>query len=243
MRERDDRRLGGDRLRGNDRPVSASRILRVAELDLVVGRTGLGVRTRAPRTKSARIGSGGARSSRACSTAACCLMFRHAFETRADGATRLARPAISRPAFADFLAWRDFGFPTKASATASRWPRCRAPTAPSCSAKWPRTPPTPARSISPPARPTCRTCSSDRVDLAASVTRELEEETGIRADETEYDASWVVVYAPPRIACMKIMRPPRPPRRARRASRRSSRRETEPRTRAHAYRARAWRSR
>jgi 8-oxo-dGTP pyrophosphatase MutT (NUDIX family) len=46
----------------------------------------------------------------------------------------------------------------------------------------------------------------ERVDLEASVTRELEEETGIPASETTYDTRWIVVDAPPRVACMKIMR-------------------------------------
>ena len=45
-----------------------------------------------------------------------------------------------------------------------------------------------------------------RVDLFASVKRELEEETGISAAETEFDNSWTVVYDPPLIACMKVMR-------------------------------------
>ena len=45
-----------------------------------------------------------------------------------------------------------------------------------------------------------------RVDLLASVKRELEEETGISASETDFDDSWTVVYQPPLVACMKIMR-------------------------------------
>ena len=45
-----------------------------------------------------------------------------------------------------------------------------------------------------------------KVDLAASALRELEEETGIAADEVAFAPGWTVVYAPPRIACLKLMR-------------------------------------
>lgn len=45
-----------------------------------------------------------------------------------------------------------------------------------------------------------------KVDLLASAERELAEETGIAADEAAIAPDWIVVYAPPRIACMKIMR-------------------------------------
>jgi 8-oxo-dGTP pyrophosphatase MutT (NUDIX family) len=45
-----------------------------------------------------------------------------------------------------------------------------------------------------------------RVDLAASVRRELREETGISADEVAMAPDWTIVWEPPRIACMKVMR-------------------------------------
>ena len=44
-----------------------------------------------------------------------------------------------------------------------------------------------------------------RVDLEASVRRELLEETGMEADETAMAAGWTLVFAPQRIACMKLM--------------------------------------
>lgn len=48
----------------------------------------------------------------------------------------------------------------------------------------------------------------DRVDLAGSVLRELEEETGIAAHEVSVDPGWTIVFESGRIACMKIVRSP-----------------------------------
>ena len=44
-----------------------------------------------------------------------------------------------------------------------------------------------------------------KVDLDASARRELLEETGIAADEAAIRRGWTVVFAPRRIACMKLM--------------------------------------
>ena len=44
-----------------------------------------------------------------------------------------------------------------------------------------------------------------RVDLDASARRELFEETGVRAEETIIGATWKVVFAGWRIACIKPM--------------------------------------
>jgi len=44
-----------------------------------------------------------------------------------------------------------------------------------------------------------------RVDLEASVRRELFEETGMEAGETTMATGWTLMFAPLRIACMKLM--------------------------------------
>jgi 8-oxo-dGTP pyrophosphatase MutT (NUDIX family) len=49
-----------------------------------------------------------------------------------------------------------------------------------------------------------------QVDLAASVLRELTEETGLTPDELTIDPDWLVVDAGPYNACMKLMRSPLP---------------------------------
>ncbi|MFN3892285.1 MAG: NUDIX hydrolase [Beijerinckiaceae bacterium] len=47
-----------------------------------------------------------------------------------------------------------------------------------------------------------------RVDLAGSVLRELEEETGIGPREVSVDPGWTIVFESGRIACLKIVRSP-----------------------------------
>lgn len=44
------------------------------------------------------------------------------------------------------------------------------------------------------------------VDLAGSVLRELEEETGLTPDDVSVEAGWTLVFEGPRVACMKIVR-------------------------------------
>ena len=50
----------------------------------------------------------------------------------------------------------------------------------------------------------------NRVDLEASVRRELFEETGIEASETIMASGWTLALTPQRIACMKLMTLPLP---------------------------------
>jgi len=47
-----------------------------------------------------------------------------------------------------------------------------------------------------------------RVDLEQSARRELKEETGLSAEECAVGSAWTVVFAGPKIACMKPMRLP-----------------------------------
>jgi hypothetical protein len=133
------------------------------------------------------------------------LMFRHEFVTRADGALAL-RGAYFETAYSNFLVWRDFGFPgeplcncfsmaaLRTSDGAFLLGEMNAHTANAGQIYFAAGTPDPSDVF------------DGRVDLTASVTRELEEETGISATETVFDESWIVVHAPPRIACMKVMR-------------------------------------
>ncbi len=133
------------------------------------------------------------------------LMARYGFETRADG-TIAMNGSYFETDFAAFLAWRDFGFSDagvcngfsmaalQGSDGAFLLGEMSAHTASAGSIYFAA------------GTPDRQDVFGERLDLAASVRRELEEETGIAASETTYSANWIVVDAPPRVACMKIMR-------------------------------------
>ena len=133
------------------------------------------------------------------------LLGRHAFATRADGA-EVFRGAYFETDYAAFLAWRDFGFPGSqvsngfsmaalvGSDGAFLLGEMAAHTANAGAIYFPAGTPDP------------KDVFAGRVDLTASATRELFEETGLDTHEVAYGPAWTLVYAPPRIACMKIMR-------------------------------------
>jgi 8-oxo-dGTP pyrophosphatase MutT (NUDIX family) len=133
------------------------------------------------------------------------LLGRHRFAQRDDGATIL-RGAYFATDYKAFLAWRDFGFPDRSvcncfsmaalqsSDGAFLLGEMAAHTANAGSVYFAAGTPDPSDIVG--------AC----VDLAASARRELREETGISADEVATATGWTIVHAPPRIACMKIMR-------------------------------------
>jgi 8-oxo-dGTP pyrophosphatase MutT (NUDIX family) len=133
------------------------------------------------------------------------LLGRHAFETRADGKT-LLRGAYFETDFAAFLAWRDFGFPGAEVCNGFSMAALRGSDGGFLLGEMSSHTANSGAIYFAAGTPDPQDVFGDRVDLLASLTRELEEETGIAARETTYGAGWIVVDAPPRIACMKIMR-------------------------------------
>ncbi len=133
------------------------------------------------------------------------LLGQHAFERRADGAKAL-RGDYFEADYAAFLAWRDFGYPDAQVCNgfsmaalvgedgAFLLGEMAAHTANAGAIYFPAGTPDP------------KDVFAGRVDLTASATRELLEETGLETRDVAYGPAWTVVYAPPRIACMKIMR-------------------------------------
>ncbi len=133
------------------------------------------------------------------------LLGRHEFVTRDDGATVL-RGGYFEVSYSAFLAWRDFGFPDasvcncfsmaalQCSDGAFLLGEMGAHTANSGSIYFAAGTPDP------------KDVFGGKVDLTASGKRELEEETGLAPSEVTMAAGWTVVYAPPRIACMKLTR-------------------------------------
>ena len=133
------------------------------------------------------------------------LLGAHAVETRADGARVLSGGCFETD-YAAFLAWRDFGFPDRtvfnifamAALVGADGAFLLGEMATHTSNR--------GAVYFPAGTPGLEDVFAERLDLTASATRELGEETGLRADEVAFDPSWIVVYAPPRVACLKIMR-------------------------------------
>jgi 8-oxo-dGTP pyrophosphatase MutT (NUDIX family) len=133
------------------------------------------------------------------------LMGAHEFIAREDGAMTL-RGEYFETDFKAFLAWRDLGFPDasvcngfataalQSSDGAFLLGEMAAHTANAGAIYFAAGTPDPSDVF------------GERLDLEASVRRELQEETGLAPDDVAFTEGWIVVDAPPRIACMKRIR-------------------------------------
>ena len=181
--QRDDRRLGGDRLRGEDRSLSGSRILEVAELDFRLApydwpfaverareiRSHWEERSKAqPKLFNGRV----------------LLLGRHAFESRADGGLVL-RGAYFETDFAAFLAWRDFGFPDASVCNGFSMAALQGSDGVFLLGEMSSHTANAGLIYFAAGTPDRQDVFGERVDLGASVTRELEEETGICRDRDD----------------------------------------------------------
>jgi 8-oxo-dGTP pyrophosphatase MutT (NUDIX family) len=108
--------------------------------------------------------------------------------------------------FAAFLAWRDFGFPDPTVANAFSMAALVGADGAFLLGEMAAHTANAGATYFPAGTPDPNDVFDGKVDLTASALRELGEETGIAADEVAFAPGWTVVYAPPRIACLKIMR-------------------------------------
>jgi len=133
------------------------------------------------------------------------LLGRRVIEPRPDGALKL-RGVYFETDYADFLAWRDFGDRDGGVCNGFSMAALRSSDGAFLLGEMAAHTASAGAVYFAAGTPDRQDVFGDRVDLTASVTRELEEETGISAAETRYGSGWIVVDAPPRVACMKIMR-------------------------------------
>ncbi len=133
------------------------------------------------------------------------LMGAHEFVMREDGATIL-RGEYFETDFKAFLAWRDFGFPDNSVCNGFSMAALQASDGAYLLGEMSEHPPNAGAIYFAAGTPDPSDVFDGRVDLLASVVRELEEETGLRARDLVVADDWIVVDAAPRIACLKPVR-------------------------------------
>jgi 8-oxo-dGTP pyrophosphatase MutT (NUDIX family) len=130
------------------------------------------------------------------------LMGSHEFVARADGATIL-RGDYFETDFRNFLAWRDFGFPGDTVCNGFSMAALQSSDGAYFLGEMADHTANVGSIYFAAGTPDPNDVFDGRVDLRASVVRELQEETGLAASEVALAENWIVVEAPPRIACMK----------------------------------------
>lgn len=133
------------------------------------------------------------------------LCGRHEFARRGDGATVL-RGAYFAADYKAYLTWRDFGFPDAAVVNCFSMAALQSSDGAFLLGEMADHTANAGAVYFAAGTPDLSDVFDGRVDLAASVRRELLEETGIAPDEVAIAPDWTVVVAPARVGCMKIMR-------------------------------------
>jgi len=124
----------------------------------------------------------------------------HAFE---DG---VLRGHFIETAFADFLAWRAFGFPASNACNGFAMAALRGSEGAFLLGEMSPHTASAGAVYFPAGTPDLQDAFGETVDLDASVRRELTEETGLTPHEVEIAPGWIVVCSLGRVACMKPMR-------------------------------------
>jgi 8-oxo-dGTP pyrophosphatase MutT (NUDIX family) len=132
------------------------------------------------------------------------LLGRRAIETRFDGALTL-KGVYFETDYADYVAWQEFGFPGEPVENCFAMAALRGADGAFLLGEMAPHTFTAGQIYFPAGTPDPTDVFDGRVDLEASVRRELFEETGLEAGETEMAGGWTLVFAPQRIACMKLM--------------------------------------
>jgi 8-oxo-dGTP pyrophosphatase MutT (NUDIX family) len=133
------------------------------------------------------------------------LMGAHEFLRRADGATIL-RGEYFETDFKAFLAWRDFGFPDPSVRNGFSMAALQSSDGAYILGEMAAHTANAGAIYFAAGTPDRQDVFGDRVDLGASVFRELQEETGLAASDLAPSENWIVVDAPPRLASLKPVR-------------------------------------
>ncbi|MCA6114398.1 NUDIX hydrolase [Bradyrhizobium sp. WSM 1738] len=108
--------------------------------------------------------------------------------------------------FASFLAWRDWGFPDPSVFNGFGMGALRCTDGAFVLGEMGPHTANAGRIYFPSGTPDLDDIRDGRVDIPGSVTRELEEETGLAAGEYESDPHWYCVYTGPAVAMIRMLR-------------------------------------
>ena len=108
--------------------------------------------------------------------------------------------------FASFLAWRDWGFPDKEIFNGFGMGALLTSDGAFVLGEMGQHTSNPGRIYFPSGTPDLDDIRGEAVDIAGSVMRELEEETGLSPADCRSDADWHCVYTGPALAMMQILR-------------------------------------
>jgi 8-oxo-dGTP pyrophosphatase MutT (NUDIX family) len=108
--------------------------------------------------------------------------------------------------YANFLGWRDFGFPDTSIRNCFAMAALLSADGAYILGQMGQTTASPGRIYFPAGTPEPADLVCGRVDLAGNVLRELEEETGLRGEEVEVEEGWTLAIGESGIACMRRIR-------------------------------------
>ena len=132
------------------------------------------------------------------------LLGRRKLMPRADGELRLTG-AFFETDYADYVAWRAFGHPGEPVDNCFSMAALKSAEGAFLLGEMADHTFNAGQIYFPAGTPDPTDVFHGRVDLDASARRELLEETGLAAEEAAIRRSWTVVFAPKRIACIKLM--------------------------------------
>jgi 8-oxo-dGTP pyrophosphatase MutT (NUDIX family) len=137
------------------------------------------------------------------------LLGQREIETGADGVVRL-KGVFFETDYADYVAWADFGHPGDPVQNCFAMAALRSDDGAFLLGEMAHHTYSAGQIYFPAGTPDPSDVFDGKVDLEASARRELLEETGLLAAETNIAPGWTLVITPQRVACMKLMTLPLP---------------------------------